>query len=69
MHVLWETDRWLQNYCVANSSEVTNNASEENASEGTADAEAKAVGTAGGVAEEPDHEPDTIHIMRKSSLW
>lgn len=69
MHVLWETDRWLQNYCVANASEGTNDASEESVSKGSSDAETKAVGAAGGVAEEPDHEPDTIHIMCKSSLW
>lgn len=69
MHVLWETDRWLQNYCVANASEEINDASEESASKGSSDSETKAVGAAGGVAEDADHEPDTIHIMRKSSLW
>ncbi|XP_057782216.1 probable glutamyl endopeptidase, chloroplastic [Salvia miltiorrhiza] len=69
MHVLWETDRWLQSYCVANATEAPD-APEEKASKDTSDAEIKAVGAAGGVAEqpEPDQEPDRIHIICKSSL-
>lgn len=66
MHVLWETDRWLQKYCVANSSDASE---DPNASRGTSDAESTAVGAAGGVAEQPDHELDKIHMMCRSSLW
>ncbi|PIM98827.1 Acylaminoacyl-peptidase [Handroanthus impetiginosus] len=54
MHVLWETDRWLQKYCVANSSDGSEepNAREVNAIQGKPDAEIKAIGAAGGVPEQ-----------------
>ncbi|KAL0371545.1 UNVERIFIED_CONTAM: putative glutamyl endopeptidase, chloroplastic [Sesamum angustifolium] len=71
MHVLWETDRWLQKYCVtANSSDAGEdpNEHEEVASSNISDGESK-VGAAGGVAERPDHEIDQIHTMHRSSLW
>lgn len=68
MHVLWETDRWLQNFCAANVIEEPN-APEEDASKATSDAESTAVGAAGGVAEQLDHELDRIHITCRSSLW
>lgn len=68
MHVLWETDRWLQSYSASNASEEPN-ASEEDASKAKLDAESTAVGAAGGVAEQLDHELDTIHISCRSSLW
>ncbi|KAL0459771.1 UNVERIFIED_CONTAM: putative glutamyl endopeptidase, chloroplastic [Sesamum latifolium] len=71
MHVLWETDRWLQKYCVtANSSNASEdpNEHEEDASSSISDGESK-VGAAGGVAEQPDHEIDKIHTMHRSSLW
>ncbi|XP_073158442.1 probable glutamyl endopeptidase, chloroplastic isoform X2 [Henckelia pumila] len=50
MHVLWEMDRWLQKYCVASSSEASEDqkGSEENASSIT-DAGGKAVSVAGRV--------------------
>ncbi|KAL8054678.1 hypothetical protein ABFX02_04G007800 [Erythranthe guttata] len=68
MHVLWETDRWLQKHCVDNSSDPI--APEENATTGITDTENKAVGVAGGVAEHqiPDDEIDNVQIMRRSSL-
>ncbi|KAK4418052.1 putative glutamyl endopeptidase, chloroplastic [Sesamum alatum] len=72
MHVLWETDRWLQKYCVTASSSGAGedpNEHEEDASTGISDGESKAVGAAGGVAEQPDHEIDKIHTMHRSSLW
>ncbi|CAI9767861.1 unnamed protein product [Fraxinus pennsylvanica] len=45
MHVLWETDRWLHKYCVANSSDVSENldAHKDDASIGTVDTDGKAV--------------------------
>lgn len=67
MHVLWETDRWLQNFCAANVIEEPN-APEEDASKATSDAESTAVGAAGGVAEQLDQELDRIHITCRSSL-
>ncbi|XP_051141807.1 probable glutamyl endopeptidase, chloroplastic [Andrographis paniculata] len=71
MHVLWETDRWLQKYCVANSSSSAEdpNSGNENIDKGISDTEDKAVGAAaGGVAEHQDHEIDEVHTMRRSSL-
>ncbi|KAL3648109.1 hypothetical protein CASFOL_009077 [Castilleja foliolosa] len=61
MHTLWETDRWLQKYCVSNSSDNSDvpNAPEENA---------KAVGSGGGVAECSDQETDKIQNICRSSL-
>lgn len=71
MHVLWETDRWLQKYCVPNSSDASEdpNAREESASKGISDAESKPIGVAGGVAEQPDDEIDKVQITCRSSLW
>ena len=68
MHVLWETDRWLQSYCVANAGEEPV-ATEESSNKDTSGAEIKVVGAAGGVTEQPDQEPDRIQIICKSSLW
>ncbi|KAL1558344.1 putative glutamyl endopeptidase, chloroplastic isoform X2 [Salvia divinorum] len=68
MHVLWETDRWLQSYCVANANEEPL-ATEESSNKDTSGAETKVVGAAGGVTEQPDQETDLIHIICKSSLW
>ncbi|XP_073291983.1 probable glutamyl endopeptidase, chloroplastic [Primulina huaijiensis] len=71
MHVLWETDRWLQKYCVANSSEASNdsNALKENTTS-TINAEGKAVSAAGGVPEQEyaDLVVDKFHMTRRSSL-
>ncbi|KAF5801045.1 putative acylaminoacyl-peptidase [Helianthus annuus] len=48
MHVLWETDRWLQKFCVSNSSEDI--ASKNNESKETKGSEDKAVASGGGGA-------------------
>lgn len=58
MHVLWETDRWLQKFCVANKDEIK---SDEN----------KAVASGGGaVAEVQDSGDDhsVVHFNSRSSL-
>ncbi|KAL8527219.1 hypothetical protein ACS0TY_005192 [Phlomoides rotata] len=62
MHTLWETDRWLQKYCLANSSDANkdSNTLEEDASKGTSNVV--------GVAEQSDDEADKIHITSRSSL-
>lgn len=67
MHVLWETDRWLQKFCVSNSSEDVPKIDE---SKGTAGTENKAVASGGGaVAEFEDTGFDGLHFNTRSSLW
>ncbi|XP_057461519.1 probable glutamyl endopeptidase, chloroplastic isoform X1 [Actinidia eriantha] len=69
MHVLWETDRWLQKYCVPNTSNTNTelDACKDNVSKGTTDSESKAVGaTGGGVSELTDLEHDRFHSLQRS---
>ncbi|CAK9152902.1 unnamed protein product [Ilex paraguariensis] len=71
MHVLWETDRWLQKYCASNTSEVKTDldSSEDNESKGTTNEESKAVGAAGGgVSELADLEFDRVYPNQRSLL-
>ncbi|KAF7119344.1 hypothetical protein RHSIM_Rhsim13G0005000 [Rhododendron simsii] len=72
MHVLWETDRWLQRYCVSNTSEASAelDACKDNVSKGSTDSDGKAVGaTGGGVLEMTDLEHGRFHPLQRSSLW
>ncbi|XP_057483833.1 probable glutamyl endopeptidase, chloroplastic isoform X5 [Actinidia eriantha] len=72
MHVLWETDRWLQKYCVPNTSDTKAelDACKDDVSKGTTDSESKAVGaTGGGVLELTDLEHERFHSLQRSSLW
>ncbi|XP_039036695.1 probable glutamyl endopeptidase, chloroplastic isoform X2 [Hibiscus syriacus] len=50
MHVLWETDRWLQKHCVPNTSEVSTDtdASKDGEGKEVTDSENKAVAASGG---------------------
>lgn len=69
MHVLWETDRWLQKYCVSNNEK---NLGKDDVNKGTIDLDSKAVAAdaGGGVPElEEDTETDRFHSTLKSSLW
>ncbi|XP_057483830.1 probable glutamyl endopeptidase, chloroplastic isoform X3 [Actinidia eriantha] len=71
MHVLWETDRWLQKYCVPNTSDTKAelDACKDDVSKGTTDSESKAVGaTGGGVLELTDLEHERFHSLQRSSL-
>lgn len=68
MHVLWETDRWLQKYCVSNSSEDVTSKNDE--SKGTEGSENKAVASGGGaVAELEDIGVGHLQFNTRSSLW
>ncbi|KAG5514161.1 hypothetical protein RHGRI_035531 [Rhododendron griersonianum] len=72
MHVLWETDRWLQRYCVSNTSDASAelDASKDNVSKGSTDSDSKAVGaTGGGVLEMTDLEHGRFQPLQRSSLW
>ncbi|KAK6937287.1 Peptidase S9, prolyl oligopeptidase, catalytic domain, partial [Dillenia turbinata] len=69
MHVLWETDRWLQKYCVSNSTNVNENvdASKEDEVKALNTPGSKAVAAGGGSAE-TDNEPEGLHSGRRSLL-
>lgn len=72
MHVLWETDRWLQRYCVSNSTDVNADAdgSKENVEPGAADSETKAVAASGGGGlERSNFEDVESHSRQRSLLW
>ncbi|XP_060217602.1 probable glutamyl endopeptidase, chloroplastic [Lycium barbarum] len=65
MHVLWETDRWLQKHCVYSSDVKADlSACKENA-EGTVDSQSKAVGAAGGVQELANLDDDKFHSITR----
>ncbi|KAI4372022.1 hypothetical protein MLD38_010309 [Melastoma candidum] len=63
MHVLWETDRWLQKYCVSNTSDAT--ASEVDLDKKDCELEKKVV-TSGGFSLELDNSDCSRHVQRSS---
>lgn len=65
MHVLWETDRWLQKYCVPNTSD--GDASPDQSKEGSDSADKVAAGTGGGNPEFSELEDHSK--LRRSLLW
>ncbi|XP_062083609.1 probable glutamyl endopeptidase, chloroplastic isoform X2 [Humulus lupulus] len=69
MHVLWETDRWFQRYCVSNAIDVNADVdgSKENVGLG-ADSETKAVAASGGGGSEESNFEDEGFPSRKRSL-
>lgn len=73
MHVLWETDRWLQKHCVSNTSEVSANTGKSKDGEGeeVTDFENKAVAASGGGGAElaDDIESGQFHSKPRSLLW
>ncbi|CAL9131623.1 unnamed protein product, partial [Musa textilis] len=67
MHVLWETDMWLQKYCVENSDQSTDLPSSSGESPNSS--ENKAISATGSV---PDHEStqeDGFYSTPRSLLW
>jgi len=72
MHVLWETDRWLQKYCVPNISEANADLDtcKDNITKAATDSESKVIGaTGGGVSELEVLQCEIFHSLKKSSLW
>lgn len=72
MHVLWETDRWLQKHCVPNTADVRRDAApcKDNADKGTADSEEKVpAATGGGTPELVDSKIEDTLCTRRSLLW
>ncbi|KAL5561014.1 hypothetical protein UlMin_030761, partial [Ulmus minor] len=71
MHVLWETDRWLQKHCVSNTTNVKpdSDGTQEDVGTGAADSEAKPIATSGGGdPEASDLEDERFHLMPRSLL-
>ncbi|MCD9646861.1 hypothetical protein HAX54_037058 [Datura stramonium] len=69
MHVLWETDRWLQKHCVYSSDVKADVSACKDNAEGTVDSQSKAVGAAGGVQERVNLDDDKFYSVRRSLLW
>ncbi|KAJ9171726.1 hypothetical protein P3X46_015046 [Hevea brasiliensis] len=72
MHVLWETDRWLQKYCVSSISDVSAelDACKDDVSKRVRDSENKAVAAGGGGGPEmADFELEGFHFKPGSLLW
>ncbi|XP_062026551.1 probable glutamyl endopeptidase, chloroplastic isoform X1 [Rosa rugosa] len=72
MHVLWETDRWLQKYCVSDTSDVNVNqdACKDNIGTGSTNSESKPVATGGGSgSEESNSEHEGVDPLPRSLLW
>ncbi|KAG7971045.1 hypothetical protein I3843_07G115900 [Carya illinoinensis] len=65
MHVLWETDRWLQKYCVSNNSDVNADVdptSKDDSSKGATDSKSEAAAASGGGGPEASHfECEELH--------
>ncbi|XP_004984623.1 probable glutamyl endopeptidase, chloroplastic isoform X2 [Setaria italica] len=60
MHVLWETDRWLQNYCVNGASKADSNS--------VTDSENKTLSASGGSAAREDLNPEGSSYLPRSLL-
>ncbi|KAK4751102.1 hypothetical protein SAY87_004584 [Trapa incisa] len=72
MHVLWETDRWLQTHCVSNTADTSEGAApgKDNADKGTADSEEKVpAATGGGTPELVDSQLGDAFWIGRSLLW
>lgn len=72
MHVLWETDRWLEKYCVSNTADV--NAGVDNCKDkvdkDATDSENKPVAASGGGGVElANFGQEGLHLMPRSLLW
>lgn len=63
LHVLWETDTWLQKYCVNNPDKPTVHNDESGSSENTT------VLASGSVPDKESLHEDEFHYRRRSLLW
>ncbi|XP_038713587.1 probable glutamyl endopeptidase, chloroplastic isoform X1 [Tripterygium wilfordii] len=71
MHVLWETDRWLQKFCVSNTSDVNAdlNTCTDDVNVGATDSKSKPVAASGGGGQElVEFEHEDRHPMPRSLL-
>lgn len=69
MHVLWETDRWLQKHCLDSSDVKADVSACKGNVEGTLDSQSEAVGAAVGVQEFANLEDEKFHSIRRSLFW
>jgi len=72
LHVLWETDRWLQKHCVSNSSDASAelDACKDEVSKGVTDSDNQAVVAGGGGGPElADFEHEGFYSLPRSLLW
>jgi len=72
LHVLWETDRWLQKHCVPNSSDASAelDACKDEVSKGVTDSDNQTVVASGGGGPElADFEHEGFYSLPRSLLW
>lgn len=71
MHVLWETDRWLQKYCVSNFDDIKPEVevSADDVGKAVTDSESKTVAASGGGGPELADFEQGFHCMPRSLLW
>lgn len=69
MHVLWETDRWLQKHCFSNTSELSANAGSSEKEDTAKTTDNKAVSATGGGVAEVEEPEDEGYSHRRSLLW
>ena len=70
MHVLWETDRWLQKYCEANSDSDKSSNKDDSQNPTTAvNSENKALSASGGGAAHESSEFGESLCTPRSLLW
>lgn len=70
MHVLWETDRWLQKYCVSTSDTLAGPDDKTDGSKAASDSEDKALSASGGGGSGPEGlEQEGLNVIPRSSLW
>ncbi|KAF3778342.1 putative glutamyl endopeptidase [Nymphaea thermarum] len=69
MHVLWETDRWLQTYCVSLSDKTTEVVSEIDEKETQNDSQGKVLSASGGGESDKEGAEQVIFSSPRASLW
>ena len=67
LHVLWETDRWLQTYCVNNSDKLGDGDAPR--TDAVEDVEKKVSSASGGGPNKEGLEQDGSHSATRSLLW
>lgn len=71
MHVLWETDRWLEKYCSSNPSDLSQDVDKsKEEGNGKIDSAGEVVaGSGGGGTESPSPDNDGFYSIQRSLLW
>lgn len=69
MHVLWETDRWLQKHCVSNTSEINADIGSLKKEDSAENAESKVISATGGGVAEMEEPENGGSSLRRSFLW